>query len=225
MHAQEKQQQEQQQQHPSGQSQSQQNHQTSGTSALVGSVSSQMQQHGGVHVHPLSNPSTPSGGVGAMVKQQLHHPNMSVSATDVNVNANANPGGANNNNGLGWRVKLYRLNADGSWDDCGTGRISCHYSTSHPTMSSISISGSNIGKSNVNTAGVGVSERSKSNDAPLTQQNGGTSTSTGSFPDTADRDLSEEFLYRVSSVISEFQWLLSLSRCGSAVSRHINAIF
>lgn len=23
----------------------------------------------------------------------------------------------------GWRVKLYRLNADGSWDDCGTGRI------------------------------------------------------------------------------------------------------
>ena len=25
----------------------------------------------------------------------------------------------------GWRVKLYRLNADGSWDDCGTGRILC----------------------------------------------------------------------------------------------------
>jgi protein phosphatase-4 regulatory subunit 3 len=25
----------------------------------------------------------------------------------------------------GWRVKLYRLNGDGSWDDCGTGRISC----------------------------------------------------------------------------------------------------
>jgi hypothetical protein len=25
----------------------------------------------------------------------------------------------------GWRVKLYRLNADGSWDDCGTGRIGC----------------------------------------------------------------------------------------------------
>eukprot|EP00526_Cylindrotheca_closterium_P003942 CAMPEP_0113620268 /NCGR_PEP_ID=MMETSP0017_2-20120614/10321_1 /TAXON_ID=2856 /ORGANISM="Cylindrotheca closterium" /LENGTH=1165 /DNA_ID=CAMNT_0000529915 /DNA_START=129 /DNA_END=3626 /DNA_ORIENTATION=+ /assembly_acc=CAM_ASM_000147 len=27
----------------------------------------------------------------------------------------------------GWRVKLYRLNADGSWDDCGTGRIACLY--------------------------------------------------------------------------------------------------
>ena len=25
----------------------------------------------------------------------------------------------------GWRVKLYRLNTDGSWDDCGTGRIVC----------------------------------------------------------------------------------------------------
>jgi hypothetical protein len=25
----------------------------------------------------------------------------------------------------GWRVKLYRLNADGSWDDCGTGRVLC----------------------------------------------------------------------------------------------------
>jgi Component of IIS longevity pathway SMK-1 len=27
----------------------------------------------------------------------------------------------------GWRVKLYRLNQDGSWDDCGTGRIKCLY--------------------------------------------------------------------------------------------------
>lgn len=27
----------------------------------------------------------------------------------------------------GWRVKLYRLNIDGSWDDCGTGRIVCLY--------------------------------------------------------------------------------------------------
>ena len=27
----------------------------------------------------------------------------------------------------GWRVKLYRLNTDGSWDDCGTGRIQCLY--------------------------------------------------------------------------------------------------
>lgn len=36
----------------------------------------------------------------------------------------------NNNNGMGWRVKLYRLNNDGSWDDCGTGRISCQYSAS-----------------------------------------------------------------------------------------------
>ena len=25
------------------------------------------------------------------------------------------------------RVKLYRLNTDGSWDDCGTGRIVCLY--------------------------------------------------------------------------------------------------
>lgn len=32
----------------------------------------------------------------------------------------------------GWRVKLYRLNSDGSWDDCGTGRIVCLYKTSSP---------------------------------------------------------------------------------------------
>jgi hypothetical protein len=31
----------------------------------------------------------------------------------------------------GWRVKLYRLNADGSWDDCGTGRILCLYKSSN----------------------------------------------------------------------------------------------
>lgn len=29
----------------------------------------------------------------------------------------------------GWRVKLYRLNIDGTWDDCGTGRIVCLYRT------------------------------------------------------------------------------------------------
>ncbi|KAL3778417.1 hypothetical protein ACHAW5_005438 [Stephanodiscus triporus] len=31
----------------------------------------------------------------------------------------------------GWRVKLYRLNADGSWDDCGTGRIQFYYARPH----------------------------------------------------------------------------------------------
>lgn len=31
--------------------------------------------------------------------------------------------------GYGWRVKLYRLKVDGSWDDCGTGRICCRYSS------------------------------------------------------------------------------------------------
>jgi hypothetical protein len=35
----------------------------------------------------------------------------------------------------GWRVKLYRLNADGSWDDCGTGRIVCLYKTSSTASS------------------------------------------------------------------------------------------
>lgn len=30
----------------------------------------------------------------------------------------------------GWRVKLYRLNTDGSWDDRGTGRIVCQYTNS-----------------------------------------------------------------------------------------------
>ena len=37
----------------------------------------------------------------------------------------------------GWRVKLYRLNLDGSWDDCGTGRILCLYHThTHPSRAS-----------------------------------------------------------------------------------------
>lgn len=36
----------------------------------------------------------------------------------------------------GWRVKLYRLNADGSWDDCGTGRIACHTSDVQSTVRS-----------------------------------------------------------------------------------------
>jgi hypothetical protein len=42
--------------------------------------------------------------------------------------------------GVGWRVKLYRLNADGTWDDCGTGRISCQYNHNNNTTSSSSSS-------------------------------------------------------------------------------------
>lgn len=43
----------------------------------------------------------------------------------------------------GWRVKLYRLNADGSWDDCGTGRIVCTYRehTTTPTTNNNTIQG------------------------------------------------------------------------------------
>lgn len=33
--------------------------------------------------------------------------------------------------GSPWRVKLYRLNTDGSWDDRGTGRIVCSYSNNN----------------------------------------------------------------------------------------------
>jgi protein phosphatase-4 regulatory subunit 3 len=38
----------------------------------------------------------------------------------------------------GWRVKLYRLNTDGSWDDCGTGSILCLYKkTQHMNSSDL----------------------------------------------------------------------------------------
>jgi hypothetical protein len=41
----------------------------------------------------------------------------------------------------GWRVKLYRLNTDGSWDDCGTGRILCLYKPSEVIQSDENDSG------------------------------------------------------------------------------------
>jgi len=34
----------------------------------------------------------------------------------------------------GWRVKLYRLNSDGSWDDCGTGRIAVFFTEQNASM-------------------------------------------------------------------------------------------
>lgn len=40
----------------------------------------------------------------------------------------------------GWRVKLYRLNQDGSWDDCGTGRILCLHENSIQSSNSINSS-------------------------------------------------------------------------------------
>ena len=43
------------------------------------------------------------------------------------------PAKSSNKNGCknGWKANLYRLNADGSWDDRGTGLVFCHYN-SHP---------------------------------------------------------------------------------------------
>ncbi|KAL3770993.1 hypothetical protein ACHAWO_003308 [Cyclotella atomus] len=37
----------------------------------------------------------------------------------------------------GWRVKLYRLNQDGTWDDCGTGRIQFYFAKPHHSSSSL----------------------------------------------------------------------------------------
>ena len=44
----------------------------------------------------------------------------------------SNNSDSNDGEEQGWRVKLYRLNADGSWDDCGTGRILCVYKDNNP---------------------------------------------------------------------------------------------
>lgn len=53
---------------------------------------------------------------------------------DASNNNSASPGGINRplEQPKGWRVKLYRLNSDGSWDDCGTGRIQCLYKQPPP---------------------------------------------------------------------------------------------
>ncbi|GKY97736.1 hypothetical protein MPSEU_000731800 [Mayamaea pseudoterrestris] len=56
-------------------------------------------------------------------------PNGSSSITLTNTSIAASPANKNNTK-EGWRVKLYRLNTDGSWDDCGTGRITCAYRNS-----------------------------------------------------------------------------------------------
>ena len=52
----------------------------------------------------------------------------SAPSSSSNTNNSGSSGGDGNlSQPEGWRVKLYRLNADGSWDDCGTGRILCLY--------------------------------------------------------------------------------------------------
>ncbi len=47
----------------------------------------------------------------------------------------------------GWRVKLYRLNMDGTWDDCGTGRIQFYYARGSSGESKGGIGG--VGESNI----------------------------------------------------------------------------
>ena len=48
--------------------------------------------------------------------------NLNNNRRNPNLNQNVNSSIDESN---GWRVKLYSLNSDGSWDDCGTGRITC----------------------------------------------------------------------------------------------------
>ena len=86
-----------------------------------------------------------------------HHANHSNSQTS-SVNASANPhpttpAHAVSTQPEGWRVKLYRLNADGSWDDCGTGRIVCLISDNNGAKGkdgnlSLNIQSDRIGKTN-----------------------------------------------------------------------------
>jgi hypothetical protein len=55
-----------------------------------------------------------------------NHSNIQSATADVNPTTHpTTPARAVSMQPTGWRVKLYRLNADGSWDDCGTGRIIC----------------------------------------------------------------------------------------------------
>ena len=86
-----------------------------------------------------------------------HHTNHSSSQT-ASVNASAIPHLTTPTDAVamqpdGWRVKLYRLNADGSWDDCGTGRIVCLISDNDGGKDkdgnlSLNIQSDRIGKNN-----------------------------------------------------------------------------
>ena len=84
---------------------------------------------------PQDGTSTSVGPKGGANIQNDDGNRRSASIGKKHVLAATNNGGNNNsrnsqlqhNQPEGWRVKLYRLNADGSWDDCGTGRILCLY--------------------------------------------------------------------------------------------------
>jgi hypothetical protein len=73
----------------------------------------------------------------------------------------------------GWRVKLYRLNADGSWDDCGTGRILCLYKPKPPpTLQHIDHkSGSSAPTNNTNENTNGSENTNNSQSNPLNDPN------------------------------------------------------
>ena len=83
-------------------------------------------------------------------------------------------------------MKLYRLNADGSWDDCGTGRIMCLYKPSPakhapppPTASSLSQGAGTGVNSSDTTTGASTGGSINSNNNPTST---GTTGSTGQIP-------------------------------------------
>jgi len=101
-------------------------------------------------------------------------------------------GNSANNNGLGWRVKLYRLNVDGSWDDCGTGRICCHYSSSSLDEPVLSDSGNCCTSENRSDNSCSIEPTSNSRENTTS-------------PTDKDTDLSAvEVIYRVRHVYALF---------------------
>ncbi|KAG7354245.1 component of IIS longevity pathway SMK-1-domain containing protein [Nitzschia inconspicua] len=88
----------------------------------------QQQEHNNQkhHSYPSRNLSLET----APQKQQQHQATMKASGDETNSQLQQQQ----NQQPEGWRVKLYRLNADGSWDDCGTGRILCLYKPSEGTQ-------------------------------------------------------------------------------------------
>ena len=109
-----------------------------------GGSSDEEEQHDSPYYHHMNNNNKRPRDPMNISQHYLHHQHIqavNTASTALNDNnlhtSGSTAGGTPNSNGSGanrsleqpkgWRVKLYRLNADGSWDDCGTGRIQCLY--------------------------------------------------------------------------------------------------
>lgn len=103
------------------------------------SIQQQQQRQGSVTIHKLQQQSYAQQQLNQRFQTAASSPPLENNANNLStgeqLEATQSSPQQQQQQPAGWRVKLYRLNMAGTWDDCGTGRITFYYARPHHSQS------------------------------------------------------------------------------------------